>query len=99
MLLTLCIVAALSAAAWAKEESEGKIKTFVFEEQKISGKIRRPQLVLIKADQRPEFEPMAIRIFGKNKNVVDFLDKSVVEDSPYKGPFQVEGQSIANEIP
>ena len=41
--------------------STSGIKQMVFEEQKIEGKIRRPQLVLIKADQRPEFNPMEKR--------------------------------------
>ena len=33
----------------------GAVKTLVLEEQRVEGKIRRPQLVLIKADSRPHF--------------------------------------------
>jgi hypothetical protein len=95
----LCAGLLIIMGAAGGNAAEERIKTFVFEEQRIEGKIRRPQLVLIKADQRPDFEPMAIRIFGKNKNIVDFVDRTVLEASPYDGPFQVEGGQIANRIP
>ncbi|HMA64888.1 MAG TPA: hypothetical protein VKO63_06815, partial [Chitinispirillaceae bacterium] len=58
MYLFLILLAGSSIAA---PES---VKKMVFEEQRIEGKIRRPQLVLIKAEQRPEFKPMVMQSYG-----------------------------------
>ncbi|MBD3322618.1 MAG: hypothetical protein GF350_16070 [Chitinivibrionales bacterium] len=88
-------IALFSLAVWAKKE----IKQLIFEEQRIEGKIRRPQLVLIKADQRPGFGPMVIQSVGKNANVADFIDESVIEHSPYDGAFKFSGEKISNYVP
>jgi hypothetical protein len=71
----------------------------VFEEQKIEGKIRRPQLVLIKADQRPDFTPMVMQSMGKTKNIASLADQSLIDDLPYQGAFQFEGMKINNIVP
>jgi hypothetical protein len=73
--------------------------TIVFEEDRIEGKIRRPQLVLIKAEQRPSFQPMVFQSVGKEMNIVEFVSESVVEDSPYQGPFRFDGTKISNFAP
>ena len=71
----------------------------VFEEQKIEGKIRRPQLVLIKADQRPEFNPMVMQSMGKTKNIASLVDQGLIDDLPYQGAFKFEGTKIINIVP
>lgn len=92
-------LAVMSAAAYAAQES-GAIERMIFEEQRIEGKIRRPQLVLIKADQRPEFSPMIIQSIGKNKNVTDLVTPSVIEESPYDDAFQFNNNNrIDNFVP
>jgi hypothetical protein len=77
----------------------GSQATIVFEEDRIEGKIRRPQLVLIKAEQRPEFEPMVIQSIGKEMNIVEFVSESVIEASPYRGPFEFNGTAITGYTP
>jgi hypothetical protein len=71
----------------------------VFEERRIEGKIRRPQLVLIKAEQRPEFEPMVLQSLGKSGNIAGSVDKSMLERSPYDAAFRFRGNRIENYIP
>ncbi|MBD3314763.1 MAG: hypothetical protein GF344_03165 [Chitinivibrionales bacterium] len=78
--------------------NQGK-RTIVFEEARIEGKIRRPQLVLIKAQQRPSFEPMVIQGMGKEMNIVEFVSESVIEGSPYREPFSFSGTQITNYSP
>jgi len=93
-------VASFAAAAASSAPPAAKSgKQIVFEEQRIEGKLRRPQLVLIKADMRPEFPPMIIQGFSKGANILDFIDESIIEDSPYKGAFQFEGKKIRNYAP
>ena len=83
---------------YAASES-GTFRKMVFEEQRIEGKIRRPQLVLIKVDQRPEFKPMVLQSLGKSGNITSSVDKSILEDSPYKEPFHFDGMKINNYVP
>jgi hypothetical protein len=78
---------------------KANVKQIIFEEQKIEGKIRRPQLVLIKADQRPDFNPMVMQTIGKTKNIASFVDQSILEKTPYNGVFQFDGTKIINFVP
>lgn len=75
------------------------VKRIILEEQKIEGKIRRPQLVLIKADQRPSFEPMVMQSFGKKADILKNVNSSLVQSTPYDGPFRFEGKTITNYMP
>ena len=75
------------------------LKQIIFEEQRIEGKIRRPQLVLIKAEQRPEFSPMVLQSIGKNSNLIRNSDEKIIDNSPYKGPFKFQGTQISNYVP
>jgi hypothetical protein len=79
--------------------SESGIKRIEFEEQKIEGKIRRPQLVLIKADQRPEFNPMVMQSLGKAKNIATLVDDRLLEGAQYQGAFKFQGTKIVNIEP
>jgi hypothetical protein len=81
------------------DQSSSTSSKFVLEDVRIEGKIRRPQLVLIKADQRPAFEPMSMQSFGKNADIVGSVDQTVIENSPYKQAFKFEGRAIANCVP
>jgi hypothetical protein len=104
----LCVLFAFSARAvdnksapTAKSPEKGKavVQRIIFEDQKIEGKIRRPQLVLIKADQRPAFPAMIMQSVGKNDNVASFVDPSVLENSAYQNAFQFQGTAITNYVP
>ena len=76
------------------QKAKKDIQQIIFEEQKIEGKIRRPQLVLIKADQRPAFSPMIMQSFGKNDNTAEFVDQSVIENQPNQNAFQFSGTKV-----
>jgi|GEM_PF-1891800 len=82
----------------AAEPAKGQ-RTLVFEEQQIEGKIRRPQLVLIKAEQRPIFAPMVMRSLAGNVSVVEFVSAAIIEQSPYDGAFKFNGTKISNYVP
>lgn len=79
--------------------SPSGVKQLIFEEQKIEGKIRRPQLVLIKADQRPEFTPMIMQSLGKAKNIASLVDATLLEAAHYRGAFKFEGTKIVHIEP
>jgi hypothetical protein len=105
----LCVLLAFSAygvdktpappPAKTTEKGKAAVQRIIFEEQKIEGKIRRPQLVLIKADQRPSFPAMIMQSAGKNENVASFVDPSVVENSANQNAFKFQGTAITNYIP
>lgn len=110
LIVFLCTAAGAVPSTAAKDSSnaipEAKTtftksgtKRLVFEEQKIEGKIRRPQLVLIKADQRPEFSPMVMQSLGKTRDIATLVDQGLIEETPYKGAFQFKGTKISNIIP
>jgi len=75
------------------------IQRIVFEEFQIEGKIRRPQLVLIKAEQRPKFSPMVMQSLDSDVNVVEYAKDPALEKSPYSGAFMFNGREISNYKP
>ncbi|HEX2955622.1 MAG TPA: hypothetical protein VHO70_02250 [Chitinispirillaceae bacterium] len=75
---------------------DNSVKKIIFEEKKIEGKIRRPQLVLIKADQRPVFSPMILQGLGNGTNILQTVNNDLITDSPYKGAFQFNNLEISN---
>jgi hypothetical protein len=79
-------------------QKKRNLQQIIFEEQKIEGKIRRPQMVLIKADQRPAFSPMVMPSLGRNDNFVEFIDQSIIDKMPNQEPFQFEGVRIINYV-
>ena len=84
----------------ASTEKEGKgVTKLIFDERRIEGKIRRPQLVLIKAEQRPEFDPMVLQSLGKTGNIAGAVEKSILEKSPYNRAFSFRNKRINNYIP
>lgn len=83
----------------AENAQKGDLKQLFFEERKIEGKIRRPQLVLIKAEQRPEFEPMVIQSLGRTADIVSSVEKGILEKSPYDNAFQFRNKQITNYKP
>jgi len=86
-----------SAAAAAVQKSN--VKQIVFEEQKIEGKIRRPQLVLIKADQRPDFAPMIMQGVGKSKSVSALIDENLINSNTNTSPFRFVGTKVQYTAP
>ncbi len=93
---TACYAADKNETTVEKTQQKQKkdLQKIIFEEQKIEGKIRRPQMVLIKADERPVFSPMVMPSFGKTDDISEFVDQSVIEKMPNQGPFQFEGGKI-----
>ncbi len=94
----------LSISAGAQENpgevsDQKNVQTIIFETQRIEGKIRRPQLVLIRAEQRPRIEPIMMQKPGNMDAVVNFADESVLENSPYEGAFKFSGRRIINYKP
>ena len=77
--------------------ADDDIERIIFEERQIEGKIRRPQLVLIKAEQRPGFEPMVMQSLS-DFNIIEFSKGSVIEKSPYDKAFTLEGDKITNYV-
>ena len=85
-------------AAKTQNKSKKDIQQIIFEEQKIEGKIRRPQMVLIKADQRPVFPSMVLASVGRNDNIADFVDQSIIDKTPNQDAFQFDGTHIWNYV-
>lgn len=81
------------------EKSSADLKQLFFEERKIEGKIRRPQLVLIKAEQRPEFDPMVIQSLGRTADIVGSVEKKILDQSPYDDAFRFHNKQITNYVP
>lgn len=94
LLLIIPVFICLNFAATEKD-----VKQMVFEDQKIEGKIRRPQLVLIQAEQRPEFKPMVMQSYGKLDNLTNSVNDKIIDNSPYSGPFRFNGMEIQNYLP
>jgi hypothetical protein len=80
-------------------ETDEKVIKMIFEERRIEGKIRRPQLVLIKAEQRPDFEPMVIQSLGKTGSITGSIDESILDRSPYEDAFKIRNGRIENYVP
>jgi hypothetical protein len=93
------VKAAPAAAAAERKPAASSVKQMVFEEQKIEGKIRRPQLVLIKADQRPDFGPMVMQGRGKTKNLAATVGRDLAEDASFNSAFRFEGTAIVTPAP
>lgn len=85
-------------AAAAENDSTSVTRQIFFEARKIEGKIRRPQLVLIKAEQRPDFEPMVIQSLGRSADIVTSVEKKILEQSPYDDAFQFSDKHITNYV-
>lgn len=75
------------------------VRRLVLDEQRIEGKIRRPQLVLIKADERPSFGPIVVHSVGSDENITRAVSQSVIEKSPYDGAFRFVDKRIVNFRP
>ncbi|MBD3391541.1 MAG: hypothetical protein GF418_05815 [Chitinivibrionales bacterium] len=85
--------------AWSAAGRAAEPRRIIFDEKQIEGKIRRPQLVLIKAEQRPTFTPMVMQSLAGNTSVVEFVSNAVIESSPYDGAFRFSDQRISNYAP
>lgn len=94
-LISLFILAFMFSFIYADDD----IERIVFDELQIEGKIRRPQLVLIKAEQRPNFSPMVMQSLDSDINVAAFSSGDAVEKSPYNEVFELEGEKISNYVP
>jgi len=77
----------------------GNIRSIILSEQKIEGKIRRPQLVLIQADQRPHFTPMVMQVLDKSSNAAELVDPSALEPASCYDAFQFDGTKITGLKP
>jgi hypothetical protein len=82
VLLFLCLLAAGMV--------QGKGNEMIFDESVIEGKIKRPQVVLITADQRPVFEPMAINSSSDTTNLFDRVNTLVFEQDRLEDAFNLD---------
>lgn len=98
-IIILIIVFFTRMVAAQKSGELGSIKKMVFEEKRIEGKIRRPQLVLIQAEQRPGFEPMILQSLGRGGDITGSVDREIIDDIPNRGPFKFENSRIINMVP
>lgn len=66
-------------------------KEIVFDETVIEGKVKRPQVVLIAADQRPVFQPMAINNFRDTLSTwADRVDPDIFEQNRFERALPLE---------
>ncbi len=93
------IAALLVVAASRSEASKAAVQKLILGEQRIEGKIRRPQMVLIKADQRPDFGPIVVHSAAVDADIAKAVTASVIEKSPYDGAFVFSNRKIANYSP
>jgi len=77
----------------------GPVRRLVLEEQRIEGKIRRPQLVLIKADQRPVFGPIVVQGADADERFTRGVSQAVIEKCPYREPFKVADKRVVVGAP
>lgn len=96
--LAICLFCGIRSEVYCAGDN-GKVKKMIFEERRIEGKIRRPQLVLIKAEQRPEFAPMVIQSLGKTGSITGSVDKDILDWSPYGDAFRIKNGRIENYMP
>lgn len=66
-----------------------KGRQLVFKETVIEGKIKRPQVVLISADQRPEFKPMAINSFDDTTSLIDKVNRKIFEQNCFENAMKL----------
>ena len=88
-----------AAAGTKVTNAKGTVQQIIFTEQKIEGKIRRPQLVLIQADQRPHFSPMVMQMFNKSTNAAELVDPGALDMIPNHEAYQFEGTKIVGMKP
>jgi hypothetical protein len=98
-IIMLMLFVAGSISSLTADELSKSPRKIVFEEQQIEGKIRRPQLVLIKVEQRPAFSPMVMQSLEGGVSVVEFVSQSIINKSPYDNAFQFKGERISNYTP
>lgn len=92
-LIYLAAALFFSAGGWTGAASSPG-KEIVFEETVIEGKLKRPQVVLIAADQRPVFQPMAINNFRDTLATwADRVDPEIFEQNRFETPIQLELRS------
>ena len=68
----------------------GQKKEIVLGEFRIEGKLKRPQVVLIAAEKRPKFKPMAINQIYVKGDILALINKDVFEGKAYEKAFKVE---------
>lgn len=91
----MMIAASVASAA----PSQGPVRKLVLDEQRIEGKIRRPQMVLIKADQRPAFDPVVATSANTEQSITRGVSDAVVEACAYRGPFSFVNKRVVYSAP
>jgi hypothetical protein len=72
-----------------KTEKAKSKAAFTLEEFNIEGKLKKPQMVLISADERPRFQPMAINKYNSKNDLMSTIDQSIFEYEIYQKAFSV----------
>ena len=76
-----------------------QVKQIVFEERAIEGKIRKPQLIMIKAEQRPEFGPIVMKSIDKEINLAEYTESPSVENALNALPFRIRDFRVVDIQP
>ncbi|MBN1983952.1 MAG: hypothetical protein JW795_20655 [Chitinivibrionales bacterium] len=84
---------------FGQDASRQQVQRFVFEERTIEGKIRKPQLVLISVEQRPDFKPMVMQSLDHEIVLPQLGMTPEIETTPHDGAFTFEHMKIANFVP
>jgi len=58
----------------------------------IEGKLQKPQIVLISAEERPRFQPMAINKFSRQEDFLANIDKNIFEYEAYQKAFDIKSE-------
>jgi len=89
--LGLAVVCALVGGPALADAAPSSGKEIIFDETVIEGKVKRPQVVLIAADQRPVFQPMAINNFRDTLSTwADRVDPEVFEQNQFERALPLE---------
>ncbi len=65
-------------------------KELIFKETIIEGKIKRPQVVLISANSRPVFGPMAINSYEDSTELINTISSEIFEQRQFESAIKLE---------
>jgi len=74
-------------------------KPLEFEQSVIQGRLMRPQLVLITADQRPEFKPLVMKNYQSISIRSDLEHISILSPDSSSTAFEFDGKNISYPNP
>ena len=79
--------------------AQKSVKTIVLEEQTIRGKIRKPTMVIIEAERRPEFTSMDSASWMEPFSIELYTEKSKIKNDLLEEPFSISNEASLMIIP